>query len=93
MLEQRYHKRNIDYQIEEYITDRKTVLLGTNEYSGMSRRVRREASDAYNGPSVTVTCLEGFNGGLPQTFFVEAYQRGDLMANITRCVTCIFMGL
>lgn len=34
--------------------------------------------------SLAITCLEGFDGGLPQVFLLEAWQNGVLLANISR---------
>lgn len=34
--------------------------------------------------SLSITCLEGFDGGLPQQFQLEARQDGDLVSNVTR---------
>ncbi|XP_069186105.1 uncharacterized protein [Procambarus clarkii] len=33
--------------------------------------------------SLSITCLEGFDGGLPQHFLMEVWQQGDLIANMT----------
>ena len=33
---------------------------------------------------VTVVCLEGFNGGFPQKFRLEAWQSDNILANISR---------
>lgn len=33
--------------------------------------------------SLAVTCLEGFDGGLPQVFLLEAWQNGVLLANVS----------
>ncbi|XP_066982841.1 uncharacterized protein [Macrobrachium rosenbergii] len=34
-------------------------------------------------PALAVTCLEGFDGGLPQSFLLEAWQDGLVLANIS----------
>lgn len=34
--------------------------------------------------SLAVVCFEGFDGGLPQQFMLEAWQNGLAMANMTR---------
>lgn len=34
--------------------------------------------------ALTVTCLEGFDGGLPQHFTLETWQNNKLIANMTR---------
>ncbi|XP_050733874.1 nephrin-like [Eriocheir sinensis] len=34
--------------------------------------------------ALTVTCFEGFDGGLPQYFTLETWQDNDLVANMTR---------
>ncbi|MPC55785.1 Neural cell adhesion molecule 1-B [Portunus trituberculatus] len=34
--------------------------------------------------SLAVVCFEGFDGGLPQQFLLEAWQNGHAMANMTR---------
>ncbi|XP_068213180.1 synaptogenesis protein syg-2-like [Palaemon carinicauda] len=34
-------------------------------------------------PSLSVTCLEGFDGGLPQIFLLEVWQNGKVLANIS----------
>lgn len=34
--------------------------------------------------ALTVTCLEGFDGGLPQQFTLETWQDNELIANLTR---------
>ena len=44
-------------------------------------RFRRDVP--YIGPSVAVNCLEGYSGGLPQFFIIEAWQRGVLKSNMT----------
>ncbi|XP_047741502.1 uncharacterized protein LOC125179517 [Hyalella azteca] len=44
-------------------------------------RPEREAT--VQGPAVVVSCLDGFDGGLPQFFFVEAWQGGKLRANLS----------
>ena len=53
---------------------------------GLSRIPRQIEID---GPILTVNCLEGFNGGLPQFFILEAKQRGRLKSNLTRYVIII----
>lgn len=42
------------------------------------------ADEAQGRTSLSVTCLEGFDGGLPQVFLLEAWQNGVLLANISR---------
>lgn len=43
------------------------------------------SSETGNGAgSLSVTCLEGFDGGFPQRFILVAIQRGKVSANITR---------
>lgn len=37
-------------------------------------------------PALTITCLEGFDGGLPQRFLLEAWQDGEGIANMTRYI-------
>ncbi|KAK3863454.1 hypothetical protein Pcinc_030762, partial [Petrolisthes cinctipes] len=34
-------------------------------------------------PALTVVCLEGFDGGLPQRFLLEAWQDGERIVNLT----------
>ncbi|KAK8734857.1 hypothetical protein OTU49_005692, partial [Cherax quadricarinatus] len=41
------------------------------------------AQDDAHTSSLTVICYEGYNGGLPQEFLLEAWQEGTLVANIT----------
>nr|XP_053644578.1 LOW QUALITY PROTEIN: uncharacterized protein LOC128697074 [Cherax quadricarinatus] len=41
------------------------------------------AQDDAHTSSLTVICYEGYNGGLPQEFLMEAWQEGTLVANIT----------
>ncbi|XP_064103228.1 uncharacterized protein LOC135213189 isoform X2 [Macrobrachium nipponense] len=34
-------------------------------------------------PALAVSCLEGFDGGLPQNFLLEAWQDGEVLANVS----------
>ena len=49
-----------------------------------SNYLRRKRNANYEGPEVAVSCLEGFDGGLPQSFFIEAWQGAKLRANLSR---------
>ncbi|XP_069172179.1 uncharacterized protein [Procambarus clarkii] len=45
--------------------------------------VRTDQEYSAHTSSLTVTCYEGFDGGFPQEFLLEAWQDGENMANIT----------
>lgn len=44
------------------------------------------ASAHANTAALVVTCVEGFDGGLPQHFFLETWQEGHLLTNLSRSV-------
>lgn len=54
-------------------------------YGSLGKEVSRKKREVEHfGSRVYVTCFEGFHGGLPQYFIIEARQRGELKANLTR---------
>ncbi|XP_068202711.1 uncharacterized protein [Palaemon carinicauda] len=47
------------------------------------QEVQEEEETRSGGPTIIVRCLEGFDGGLRQYFLLEAWQDGQLFANMT----------